>query len=192
MMKNVVVLIIAFLVFIFISIMSSCLILAGCSSIKDKVHKMTAPDTVESQKTDDQAEEGTTQTKVEKSKKENKKAKNKKDEGNFISAAGLSDTEIDALWAVAVDGCYDLNYSVTYNDRKTRNLACQTQTQGGESTYTMRVRFSSEGILIDVKSNSMANMLFGNVATKQDTQKMKALLEEKLKDMRGGKKNRQK
>jgi hypothetical protein len=148
---------------------------------------MTAPDTVESQEASDQSDEGPTQTKVEKAKKENNKTKNKKDEGNFISAAGLTDSEIDALWEVAVDGCYDLNYSVTYNDRKTKNLACQTQTQGGESTYTMRVRFSKEGILIDVKSNSMANMMFGGVATKQDTKKMKALLEAKLKDLRARK-----
>jgi peptidoglycan hydrolase-like protein with peptidoglycan-binding domain len=49
----------------------------------------------------------------------------------------------------------------------------------------MRVRFSNEGIQIDVKSNSMANFVFGGVATKSDTRKMKSALEAKLRKMRG-------
>ncbi len=111
--------------------------------------------------------------------------KKEKSRGNFISAPGLSNSGIDELWSVAIDTCYDLGYSVTFNDRKTMNLACQAETQGRESTYTIRVRFSNKGILIGVKSNSMANLVFGGVATKSDTRKMKSALETKLREMTG-------
>ncbi len=51
-------------IIIFVGIMSSCLILSGCSNIKAKVHEMTTPDTVE-------VKEGTTQTTDEISENEN-------------------------------------------------------------------------------------------------------------------------
>jgi len=79
-----------------------------------------------------------------------------------------------------------MNYSVTLNDRKTNNLACETETQNRKSIYTMRVRFSDKGILVDVKSNSMANLFFGGMATKNDTKIMKAALEQQLKTIYGG------
>jgi len=107
-----------------------------------------------------------------------------KNKDGFISTPVLSDTEIDNLWQVVIDTCYDLNYSVTFNDRKTKNISCQTETQGRESTYTMRVKFSDKGILIDTKSNSMGNFILGGAATKMDTQKMQTALEAKLREIK--------
>ena len=107
---------------------------------------------------------------------------------NFISAPGLTTAQIDDLWAVAISKCYDMGYSVAFNDRKTNNLACQTETLNRESIYTMRVRFSDDGILVDVKSNSMANLVFGGMATKNDTKIMKTALEQRLKTIYVGRK----
>ena len=101
----------------------------------------------------------------------------------FIPVTKLTENEIDDLWQVVIDQCYEINYSVTFNDRKTKNISCQAQTEGNQSTYTLRVKFNDKGIQIDSKSNSVANFMFGGVATNMDKKSMQSALETRLKQM---------
>lgn len=182
-----------FLVFcMYVGITTLAIVNGGCSFMSDVSHAVGdlshgIGDAFEKQADHNAGEKvNATENKKKKNKQEQTRTtKKEKSRGNTITAPGLSNSEIDELWSVVIDTCYDLGYSMTFNDRKTKNLACQTETQGGESTYTMRVRFSNKGILIDAKSNSMANFVFGGAATKHDTQKMKSSLETKLQEMRG-------
>jgi membrane-associated HD superfamily phosphohydrolase len=113
--------------------------------------------------------------------KEKIKNKQKKAESNLISASNLTDAEIDELWSVAIDTCYNMKYSVTFNDRKTKNLACQMEDGG---TYTARVKFTNEGILVDVSSPSMAEWVSGGFGQKRDRKILRTALESKLAELR--------
>lgn len=103
----------------------------------------------------------------------------------FIPAVGLTEAEIDELWSHAIDTCFAIKYAVTFNDRKTKNLACQMEDGG---TYTARVKFMDNGIFVDVTSPSMAEWATGGYGQKRDRKLMKDALEAKLAEIKGRKK----
>lgn len=142
------------------AILAQCiLVICGCSLTNQVGHMM-----VDATENKDQENQST----------------KKEDDDHFISAPGLSAVQIDELWEVAIDTCYRLGYSVTLNDRKSNNLACQAETPDRKSVYTLRVWFTDKGIQVDAKSNSIANLLFGAAGTKHDHGIMMKALEDKL------------
>jgi hypothetical protein len=78
---------------------------------------------------------------------------------NFIPAPGLNIEKFNKLWNIATTKCYDFGYSVTNNDKATKNIICTTQSGG--DTMTLRVRFADEGIYVNLQSSSAAWALLG-------------------------------
>jgi len=95
---------------------------------------------------------------------------------NFVPAPNLSQEKLDKLWATATNKCYDFGYSVTNNDKATKNIVCTTQSGG--DTMTLRVRFAAEGIFINLQSSSAAWALRGGSLgpRTREHQQMKAAL----------------
>ena len=78
---------------------------------------------------------------------------------NFIPAPGLSNEKISKLWDIATNKCYDFGFSVANNDKASKNIICTTQSGG--DTMTLRVRFTDEGIFLNLQSSSASWALFG-------------------------------
>jgi len=68
---------------------------------------------------------------------------------NFIPAERLSTENLNKLWWVAKNKCGDFGWSVANDDKKTRNLICQTQSSG--SIRIIRVRFADEGVYVNLQ-----------------------------------------
>lgn len=78
---------------------------------------------------------------------------------NFIAAPNLTQEKLDKLWSIATNKCYDFAYTVTNNDKATKNIVCTTQSSG--YIMTLRVRFANEGIFVTLQSSSAAWALMG-------------------------------
>lgn len=110
--------------------------------------------------------------------KAKKAEKQKTEDYGFISVQNLTAREIDMLWQVAIDKCFEMAYMVTFSDKNTGNIAAETKGADGASS-SIRVNFSSQGIKIDVKANDLVYAFAGGL----DRKRMHAALEAKLKEM---------
>jgi len=106
----------------------------------------------------------------------------KKADHCFIPAPGLSEAKINKLWSIAKATCYDVGYVIANDDRSTKNLVCQQQNFGSKSlgtsgsTLTLRVKFATDGIYIEMKSRELMFDALGLGAKSKEVKMMNEAL----------------
>jgi hypothetical protein len=110
-------------------------------------------------------------------------------DNNFIPSPRLSNNNFNHLWTVATDKCNDFGWSIANNDKTKRDLMCQSQSIN--TTMTLRIKFTDNGMYIDVLMSSAEWASFGGAGMASRTKEyreMKKALQDALSEIQSSRK----